>query len=68
MSLNLILKDKRIRSYDIECFDGEPDTYFFYITEGYESTWESSGTITDEEPFKYIKSMLKAKNGIIKIK
>jgi hypothetical protein len=66
MSLRKILKDSRIRSYDIECFDDEQDTYLFFIKDDYVSTWEHGNTVTDEKPFKYILSMLKTKGAIVK--
>ena len=68
MTLQQILKDKRIESYDIECFGGdEVDTYLFYIENGYVSTWDNGGTICDEDPFEYISDLLNAKDGIIKV-
>ena len=67
MSLAKILKDKRIVSYDVETFEGEDDTYMFYICSKYISTWEYGNTIADEKPFKYIADMLKTK-GAIKLK
>jgi len=69
MKLKQILKDKRIGSYDIECFGGDVvDTYLFYIENGYISTWDNGGTICDEKPFGYISDLLEAKDGIIKVK
>jgi hypothetical protein len=66
MNLSSILKDKRIRSYDVECFEDEDDVYLFYIDEQYISTWENGNTITDEKPFNYISKMLKTKGAIVK--
>jgi len=68
MTLTKILQDKRISSYDIESYCGEPDTYFFHIKETYISDWENCNTISDEKPFKYICDMLKTKGGIVKRK
>tara|TARA_R110000787_G_scaffold284293_1_gene397854 strand:+ start:281 stop:493 length:213 start_codon:yes stop_codon:yes gene_type:complete len=67
MNLSEILKDKRIRSYDVECFEeGEDDVYLFFIYDKYISKWENGNTITDEKPFRYISDMLKTKGAIIK--
>ena len=68
MTLIQILKDKRIIGYDVETFHGEDDTYLFYISSKYTSTWENGNTITDEEPFTYISDMLKTKGAIINTK
>ena len=65
MTLIQILKDKRIIGYDVETFHGEDDTYLFYISSKYISTWENGNTITDEQPFTYISDMLKTKGAII---
>jgi len=65
MNLAKILKDERVCGYDIETFDGENDTYIFYIHSKYISVWENGNTITDEKPFSYIGSMLKTKGAII---
>ena len=68
MTLNKIIQDKRISSFDIESYAGEPDTYLLFIKENCISTWESGNTITDEKPFKYIGDMLKTKGAIVKRK
>ena len=65
MNLSKILKDKRIVDYDVESHYGEDDTYVFYISSKYISTWENGNTITDEKPFSYIGGMLKTKGAII---